>query len=296
MALPNPDRMFPNTDDVGPPGPTGADYADKVAAEGQALWDRIINVLGSIAGSANAITAQCTPPLVDSYKHGQQFWLIPDANNTGPVTIDIDGRGAVDLVAWDGSALEEDDLVAGEGTAMAYDSVNDEMRLMHPTARALLAIAGQGGAQAWEMIGDSGVLGTVAQVEFTFVAGRYSRILLISQGLATGGPSVGAQHSLRNSSAAIVTLRGRVTLNAALRTHISDFVVDTVSATPTHYGQLAGTSAGEVETFASGIEKAIGTSATPPDRVRVALANSSGVEGTTTTGGRVVAWGLRDSL
>src|SRR5690606_21184265 len=111
MALPNPDRTIPNTDTVGPPGPSGGEFANKVAAEVQRIWDLVPNMLVNIGGSADAITAECDPPLISSYIHGQRFWLIPAANNTGPVTIDIDQRGQVDVVSYDGQQLQAGDLV-----------------------------------------------------------------------------------------------------------------------------------------------------------------------------------------
>ena len=290
MTLPTPDRTFPNTDTVGPPGPTGGDYADKVAAEGQALWDRVINVLGNIDGSANAITADCDPPLVASYQHGQQFWLVPTDNNTGPVTLNVDLRGAVDLVAHDGAPLVADDLVAGQGLPVVFDGDTGDMRLMLPTVRALEAIASQGGEQVMELIGDSGAIGTVSNVEFTFVPGRYSRIIMISTGmLYQSAPTAGAtQHTLRHSGGAVLTLRGNTSATNGRHTHRSEFIISAIDASDRQIGWMDGVNPGgldEVNDYAS--------TATPPDRVRFAFANSGGSEAFNVHAGRVIAWGMR---
>src|SRR5690554_6533221 len=209
MALPNPDRTIPNTDTVGPPGPSGGEFANKVAAEVQRIWDLVPNMLVNIGGSADAITAECDPPLISSYIHGQRFWLIPAANNTGPVTIDIDERGQVDVVSYDGQQLQAGDLVAGEGTELVYDGGNNQMRLLHPTARELLARA-SGGASWWEQIGDSGLItASVASMEFTFTAGRYSFIMLMFQDVLASSATTSTELRaiLGHSGGDIVTLQ-----------------------------------------------------------------------------------------
>lgn len=303
-------RNLPDTIDTAPPGPDGATYADAVAAEVEALWNGVVNALTGIGGSGNAITAVCDPPLIDDYVHGQTFWLIPDANNTGAATIDIDFRGAVDIVDFAGAALVEDDLVAGQGVMLVYDADLDDMRLAAPTARAIAAIAAAAASnQAWELIGDSGSLGTVAQVEFTFTAGRYGRIVVVAGGMVRSAGVVGVQISLRNAGGAIVTVHGTQVNSAEVRTYRAEFVVDVVSATKRHYGGMAGGGAAEsggvtiggdvVDNFvnvggsSTSIREAAGSHATAADRVRVAFANNSGAQSGNITAGRVIAYGMR---
>lgn len=293
MALPNPDRTIPNTDTVGPPGPSGGEFANKVAAEVQRIWDLVPNMLVNIGGSADAITAKCEPPLVSSYIHGQRFWLIPAANNTGPVTIDIDERGQVDVVSYDGQQLQAGDLVAGEGTELVYDGDNNQMRLVHPTARELLARA-SGGATLWEQIGDSGdISGATAMVEFTFQAGRYAniRVLFLDVESATSGGATAKQLdiSLRHSSGAIATLSfdpdsGSASLARVYTGWVDIAIGGAASALHAMYGaaaRLISSVAGVMPSSPIG-----NRSSTPPDRVRVAFA------GVNIEGGRVVAYGL----
>lgn len=136
-------RNLPDTIDTAPPGPDGEAYADAVAAEVEALWDRVVNALVNVGGSANAITAECDPPLINDLVHGQMFWLIPTADNTGAVTIDIDTRGAVDLTSFDGEALVEGDLVTDEAVLMQYDADSGDLRLSVPTRRSFSELPGK---------------------------------------------------------------------------------------------------------------------------------------------------------
>jgi len=286
MALPNPDRTIPNTDTVGPPGPSGGEFANKVAAEVQRIWELVPNMLVNIGGSADAITAECDPPLISSYIHGQRFWLIPAANNTGPVTIDIDQRGQVDVVSYDGQQLQAGDLVAGEGTELVYDGDNNQMRLVHPTARELLARA-SGGASWWEQIGDSGEISApVANVEFTFTVDRYVSVAVFINDLrrSVNGAEV-FRVTLRNASAAIVTLTSETSggsIAPARFTARTDFVLGrTVELRSLGFGWYVASASPGSFTPASGAD------ATPPDRVRVEF--GSGNIGS----GRVTAYGLR---
>ena len=293
MALPNPDRTIPNTDTVGPPGPSGGDFANKVAAEVQRIWELVPNMLVNIGGSADAITAECSPPLVSSYIHGQRFWLIPAANNTGPVTIDIDQRGQVDVVSYNGQQLQADDLVAGEGTELVYDGINNEMRLVHPTARELLSRA-SGGASLWEQIGDSGdISGATAMVEFTFQAGRYANIRVLFLDIASEFFGTVSQTqldiSLRHSSEAIATLSFDPGNTTSLGSRVYTGWVDIAiggAAQANHV--MYGAAARRISTTSAILPSspAGGSASTPPDRVRVRCA------GVNIVGGRVIAYGL----
>lgn len=286
--LPTPDRTAPNTDSLGPVGPSGADYADKVAAEIQALWNGTINALTSVSGSANAITAACIVPLATSYQHGQYFWLVPVADNTGAVTINIDGRGVVNLRDYAGAALVAGDLVTGRGIAIiAYASGSpltvSEMRLTGPTPRALLASASAASA-VWEQVGDSGALGTVAQVEVTWTAGRYSKVIVIADDVGRGGSgNTSLEISLRNSTTAIVTNQGNIasTTNTETMTYIAEYTVSLGS-----HHRCLGIMYGNMQNDADVGDLQVGSNATSPDRVRV---NSSAQN---IVGGRVVVYGL----
>jgi len=285
MPLPTPDRNLPDTLDTGPPGPTGGDYADEVAAEVERLWQLAANPLVNVAGSANAITAECDPPLIADITHGQPFWLVPALNNAGGgVTLDIDSRGAVDVETFDGLPLEADDLVAGEGVLMfGYVSGSPAvttLRLATPTPRELRALATVA-EPLWEQIDDSGALGTVAQVEFTFIAGRYSEILVVASDMSTSSTTA-LSLTLRNAGGAIVTMTTSSINSANTSTLRGSFTVGLNATTKHHLGNLKGdTSGGSFEEF-----DAVGSNATAPDRVRLAPVSGN------IDAGRVIAYGL----
>lgn len=67
---------------------------------------------GEATGSANAIVI-ATSPGITAYSVGQMFSFMAAANNTGAVTVNVNGVGAGALTWPDGSALVADDIVAG---------------------------------------------------------------------------------------------------------------------------------------------------------------------------------------
>lgn len=64
------------------------------------------------SGTANEIACTSTPA-ISAYAADQTFWLIPTADNTGAVTIVIDGQASRAVVDKAGSALTGGELVSG---------------------------------------------------------------------------------------------------------------------------------------------------------------------------------------
>ena len=64
-------------------------------------------------GTANALTVTCNPPLT-AHIPGMPIYIKVLATNTGPVTINVDGLGAVPLTKFAGVALVAGDLSAGQ--------------------------------------------------------------------------------------------------------------------------------------------------------------------------------------
>jgi len=96
-------------------GVSTGDFDAAVAAindDIDALDVRAPRSLGSIGGTANAITAVGAPTIA-AYEVDQAFYLTPATTNTGAVTINIDGLGARAIVNSSGAALVAGDLVAG---------------------------------------------------------------------------------------------------------------------------------------------------------------------------------------
>lgn len=96
----------------------GGVYIEKLAQDAQSgKW-----IYADASGSANALTASLAPPLV-SYTVGLQINIKIAANNTGAVTINVNGLGAKSIVDRSGMALSAGDLVAGEIVSLVYDGM-----------------------------------------------------------------------------------------------------------------------------------------------------------------------------
>jgi hypothetical protein len=87
-------------------------------------------VLGSVAGT-NTVTATMSPTL-DSYSAGMIVVLTPANTNSGAVTLNIDGRGACDIVKEAGAALVSGDLVAGVPALLVADASATDFILINP--------------------------------------------------------------------------------------------------------------------------------------------------------------------
>lgn len=111
-------RSFPNKTSEGPVQ-TGEAYADRVKEEGDALWARAIDWLGSVSGT-NTITATSTAPY-NAYTKGNAFLFNPANSNTGAVTININGLGAKNLKSAAGNDLVSGELVTGQTYLIFYD-------------------------------------------------------------------------------------------------------------------------------------------------------------------------------
>lgn len=103
--------MTRNTIDTGPA--TGAAVMANLNGHVQRLWDASVLPLTGVGGTANAITATLSPPLLAGLVVGMKFTLTIGVANTGPVTLSINGATAVPLLGADGVALAPGALQAG---------------------------------------------------------------------------------------------------------------------------------------------------------------------------------------
>lgn len=95
------DRQFPTSG-------TGAAYMAKIAEEGTALYNAACLPLSVTGGTANDPVCTCAPALTAGILAGMSFWWTAAADNTGPMTMAIDGNAAVPMKNDDGA-----DLAAG---------------------------------------------------------------------------------------------------------------------------------------------------------------------------------------
>lgn len=96
--------------------------ATAINEEIAALWNGTTIFLASVAGT-NTITAAATPPL-DAYAKGQRYEFYPDNDNTGAVTLNIDSRGAKNIVDEEGDPLDDGVLRADRKAAVIYDGIH----------------------------------------------------------------------------------------------------------------------------------------------------------------------------
>lgn len=84
---------------------------------------------GTVGGTADAITLTLTTPIL-AYASSLKLGFVPTSTNTGPVTIDVDGKGPQDLQKYDGSGLgdlEAGDLVPGVYYEIYHDGSQFQM-------------------------------------------------------------------------------------------------------------------------------------------------------------------------
>lgn len=108
-------------------GPSLDDYLRAGFSFTRQLFDGTPWLLGSIAGTADAITATCPVPFT-AYVAGQSFKFMPTANNTtNAVTININGIGTKSITKNGTQALAPGDLVAGVAVVLFYDGTQHQL-------------------------------------------------------------------------------------------------------------------------------------------------------------------------
>lgn len=90
-----------------------------------------VKVLGSIAGTANAITGAMSPALT-AYSAGMLIVFTPASANTAAATLNVNSLGALDVFRYGGEALQEGDLAAGVQAFLVLDSGADDFYLLNP--------------------------------------------------------------------------------------------------------------------------------------------------------------------
>lgn len=107
---------------------SGVAALEDINDEISALWQYVQVPLSNVAGTANAITADCDVAL-DLNKKGQKFTLTPTLTNTAAGTLSVNNKPALALKNRDGSAIVANRLAAGRTEIIENDGVN--YRLMN---------------------------------------------------------------------------------------------------------------------------------------------------------------------
>ncbi|MCT9125417.1 hypothetical protein [Cupriavidus gilardii] len=101
------------------------------------VFDGSSNLLGSIGGTANAITATCPVPFT-AYVNGQTFRFVAASTNTGAATININGIGAKAITKAGNAPLVAGDMPAGAVIEVVYDGTQFQMVSLSRNGRTLL--------------------------------------------------------------------------------------------------------------------------------------------------------------
>lgn len=114
---------------------SGAAVLNDIAEEVEALWRHAEVPLSGVAGTANAITANCDVPLALREK-GNKGSFIPVLANTGATTLAINGLASRALVNRDGTALANGRLQPGRMEKFEDDGTNYRLVLDKPSSTA----------------------------------------------------------------------------------------------------------------------------------------------------------------
>jgi hypothetical protein len=106
--------MTRDTIDSGTAGAvTGDDYMDNVAAHVARFWDASVLPLTSVGGTASAVTATLTPPLLAGLVNGMKVTITWGAANPGAMTLALNGGSPVAVLDASGGALVGGEVSTG---------------------------------------------------------------------------------------------------------------------------------------------------------------------------------------
>ena len=103
------------------PPQSGDTVLDAIQEELTSLFNAGIFPLSSVAGTANAVTANVTPSLTGALQNGMGFIFRPASTNTGAMTMAIDGLAAVDVVDRHGAAMTAGLIIANSVYLLQYN-------------------------------------------------------------------------------------------------------------------------------------------------------------------------------
>ena len=168
----------------------------------EASWLNDVNtstysVLDTVVGT-NAITANGPSTVSGSYPNGAAFRFLPAANNTGAVTINVNGIGVVSVTKYGTTPLVAGDLVVGSWAYVTYDGTR--FQLVNPQI-VDVAHGGTGATTASQALINLGATGRLIGTQTFTASGTYTptagttRIIVKGQGsggAGGGSPASGA--------------------------------------------------------------------------------------------------------
>lgn len=104
--------------------------------------DNAQSLVGSVAGT-NTITGSLAPAIT-SYTNGQTVVLIPANDNTGAVTLALNGLSAKGVFKLNGAALVATDLRATEPAVLVFATTYNGWQLLNPNIIPVASVTGLG--------------------------------------------------------------------------------------------------------------------------------------------------------
>src|SRR5262245_50786812 len=95
------------------------EYGDAVAAQTRALWSVSALVIQGLTGT-NDLEGFVEPAIDGPYSAGMSFWLVPTADNTDEMTLDL-SQGAEPLVDAAGDPLTEGAVLSDVAYLVLFD-------------------------------------------------------------------------------------------------------------------------------------------------------------------------------
>jgi len=89
--------------------------------EVKAIWKRVVERPSAIAGTNSVTGTAAAADVAVMAAYGPVLIVRPANTNTGPVTINVDSIGAVDVLDSDGNALAAGEFAAGRDHALVWD-------------------------------------------------------------------------------------------------------------------------------------------------------------------------------
>lgn len=109
--------------------PLSAVAALKVSLDMEDVRSNRFQRITTTSSSSTAYTGTLDPSLT-AYPTEGFFYFLPNLTNTGPVTVNLDGQGAKDLVHWDGiTPLSAGQLLNGHLYEIWYDGTNFRVQI-----------------------------------------------------------------------------------------------------------------------------------------------------------------------
>jgi hypothetical protein len=109
---------------------------DAVQEELTAIFNTAPFLLNTYAGTANAQTANCSPPIA-AYVDGMRFVYRPTTAPTAAFTLNIDGKGAKDVVDRHGNAMQPGIIRVGGSYDLVYNAATGKLVAL-PAERGLV--------------------------------------------------------------------------------------------------------------------------------------------------------------